>query len=107
MLFPNKSSQAIRQKNLPRVDITVPYRILSLGKSGEQDGYFLWQPRRPLKWGVAEGRQGRFELANLVLDGQPSRASSYHRRQADRPDDSALVVNAGGDGDQAIVSREM
>jgi hypothetical protein len=26
--------------------------------------------------------------------------------QADRPDDSALVVNAGGDGDQAIVSRE-
>jgi len=27
-------------------------------------------------------------------------------RQADRLDGSALVVNAGGDGDKAIVSRE-
>ena len=50
---------------------------------------------------MAEGQQGRFELANLVLNGQPYRASSYHHRQADRPDDSALVVNAGGDGDQS------
>lgn len=81
----------------------IEYLLLENKESGR---VFSLAATSAFEMGVAEGQQGRFELANLVLDGQPYRASSDHRREADRPDGSVLVVTAGGDGDQAIVSRE-
>jgi len=72
----------------------IEYLLLENEESGR---VFSLAAASAFEMGVAEGQQGRFELANLVLDGQPYRPSSYHHRQADRRNDFADCAHAGAE----------
>jgi len=72
----------------------IEYLLLENKESGR---VFSLAATSAFEMGVAEGQQGRFDLANLVLDGQPYRASSYHHRQADRRKDFADCAHAGAE----------